>query len=90
MTAQLGLFEARARTSDPETSRDAAGRVDGQRLAMLVLYSLRLDGPATSHQLAERLNLDLVTVSPRLAPLERAGKVCRAGRRDKRTLWAAV
>jgi len=48
------------------------------------------DGDATSHELAERLGLSLVTVSPRLAPLRRKGLVVEAGRRDGRTVWRRV
>ena len=80
-------FTARARRSDPETSQEAAGRVDGKQLAARVLEELRA-GPGTAHEIAERMGLSLVTVSPRMKPLEVAGKVRRDGRRDGRTVWA--
>lgn len=88
---QLAIdFEARARRADPETSQEAAGRVDGKRMAERVLADLRANGPATSHEIAKRTGLDLVTVSPRMKPLETANLVKRAGRRDNRTVWEAL
>jgi DNA-binding MarR family transcriptional regulator len=83
-------FTAQARRSDPSTSRDAAARVDGKALAAQVHNELVRGGPGTSHELAERLNMSLVTVSPRMKPLEDAGKVKRCGKRDGRTVWAAA
>jgi DNA-binding transcriptional ArsR family regulator len=89
---QLGLdFSAHARRSDPETSKAAAGSVDAVGLALVVLESLRQHGPATAHELADRLSLQLVTVSPRLKPLEDRGKVRRAQeKRQGRTVWIAT
>lgn len=91
MSEQLAIdFTPRARSRDPSTSHAAAARVDGSELAGKVLVSLRIDGPATSHELAERLGLSLVTVSPRMKPLETAGKVARDGKREGRTVWRAT
>lgn len=92
MTHQLDAFSdfvPRARRTDPDTSRSAAARIDGSGLAERVLGALA-DGDATTHELAERLGLSLVTVSPRLAPLRRKGLVVEAGRRDGRTVWRRV
>lgn len=89
---QLSLdapLRALARTQDPATSHAAAARVDAPKISDLVLAELRAHGPGTSHDLAARLGLSLVTVSPRLKPLELAGKVERRGTEDKRTVWAA-
>jgi DNA-binding transcriptional ArsR family regulator len=83
-------FTAKARATDPATSRAAAATVDAHGIALQVLNELRSGGPGTSHELAERLGMQLVTVSPRMKPLEDAGKVRRAGRRDKRTVWEAI
>lgn len=77
----------RARNTDPATSHEAAAKVDGKALAERVLANLRDEGPGTSHDLAERMGLSLVTVSPRLKPLEEAGKVVRGPRRHGRTIW---
>jgi len=81
---------ARARTTDPRTSHDAAREIDTLSIEGRVVASLRLDGPATSHELAARLGLSLVTVSPRLRPLEELGLVRREGVRERRTVWGAV
>ena len=85
---QLGLLDymAWARKSDPQTSHAAAARIDGSKLAGLVLAELE-NGDGTVHELAERLNLSLVTVSPRMRPLELKGFVIRAGKRQGRTIW---
>ena len=91
MSSQLAIdFQALARRNDPATSHEAAQRVCGQELALRVLESLQTHGCATSHELAARLGLSLVTVSPRLKPLETFGKVQRVGRSQGRTVWAAV
>lgn len=83
-------FSAHARSRDPETSHEAAARVDGKRLAQLVLECLQRDGPGTSHDIADRLGLELVTVSPRMKPLETAGDVERVGKVSGRTVWRAL
>jgi hypothetical protein len=87
MTSQ---HEALARMTDPATSHEAAGRVDGKSLAAMVLAELKAGGAGTSHELAERMGLSLVTVSPRMRPLANAGKVIEDGKRSGRTVWKAV
>lgn len=82
-------FSALARRKDRDTAKEAAARTDGPSLAARVLEELRAHGPGTSHELAERLGLSLVTVSPRMAPLERAGHIEAAGTVNRRTLWKA-
>lgn len=90
MTAQLALdFSARARRNDPQTSKDAAGRVDGVQLARRVLDALRAGGAGSSHEIADRLGMPRDSISPRMKPLEIAGAVRRAGRRDGKTIWEA-
>src|SRR5215831_7052336 len=69
-----------ARRKDPLTSFQAAEAI-GQHvtaLETLVLDALKA-GPATTEELAARLDISLVTVSPRLRPLELKGKVRRKG-----------
>lgn len=83
-------FAAAARRTDPRTSHDAAASIDARGLAGQVLADLRDRGPGTSHEIAERMGLNLVTVSPRMRPLELAGKVRRDGKREGRTVWRAV
>lgn len=84
-----------ARATDPQTSLFAAKSLPTAHLERLVIESLRTHGDATSHELAERLNLSLVTVSPRLRPLEKRGSVERAGTKPGasgrlQTLWRAL
>lgn len=78
-----------ARRTNPSTSREAAAKVDGKGLAAQVLAELA-KGEGTTHELAQRLHLSLVTVSPRMAPLQRKGLVTMAGKRDGRTVWRRV
>lgn len=85
---ELPLF-AHARASDPETSHEAAASVNVAALEAKVLKVLRASGePKSSHQIAALLGLELVSISPRLKPLEERGLVKRAGRDGRRTLWA--
>jgi len=79
-----------ARVSDPQTSKRAAKSVRAGSLAERVLAELRAGGPGTTHELAERMDLSLVTVSPRMRPLEAAGQVERAGEWAGRTIWRAL
>lgn len=63
---------ALARSTDPVTSHAAAFGVDVTQLERRVLYTLTLvplNAGLTSEELAERLELAVVTVSPRLRPL---------------------
>lgn len=80
---------ARARTDDPDTSHVAATSVQGrtQSLRERILSSLEKRGGATTHTIALRLNESLVTISPRMKPLEDAGYVERAGKSHGRTWW---
>jgi len=84
--------QGRARHTDPDTSREAAESVDATRLQSLVLGALKSAGPSglTTEELSERLNLSLVTVSPRLSPMEKKGLVARAGRRPNRSGRTAI
>jgi len=88
---QLDAFAdiARARRSDPATSHQAAARVNGPKLADLVLAEISR-GEGTSHEIAARLGLSLVTVSPRMRPLQLQGRIEAGGRRDGRTVWRRV
>ena len=82
---------AGARNTDPQTSHDAAARVDGKGLCEMVLTYLLTVEDATAHEVAEALGLSLVTVSPRFKPLEGMRLIERTGeRRDRRQTWRAV
>lgn len=85
-----------ARRSDPKTSHRAARRISTTDLEGLVLASLKYAGEATSYELADRLSLSLVSVSPRLRPLVKKGAVIDSGRTKpgdngrSRTVWSAA
>lgn len=95
---QLPLdFVGRARSRDPQTSKEAGLKVNANGISARVLESLRQDGPASSHELAARLRMSLVTVSPRLRPLAKAGWVREKKRLDGQTekrdgciVWEAI
>jgi DNA-binding MarR family transcriptional regulator len=80
---------ALARTSDPATSHAAAADVSLRvnNIELQVLAALVLRGPSTSHDLADYTGLSLVTVSPRMAPLESRGLVKRFCVINRRTIW---
>ncbi|MBK8200375.1 MAG: hypothetical protein IPK75_18665 [Acidobacteria bacterium] len=78
---------ALARKTDPATSHEAAASVPVQDLELKVLAALVLRGPSSSHDIAAYIGVPLVSVSPRMAPLEARGLVERAGRTERRTLW---
>lgn len=85
-----------ARNSDPIPSDEAAGTVDATRLEEVCLRHIRFwpEG-CTSKQLAASTGLPLVTVSPRLKPLEQKGLIYRASEKRKYqsrvacTVWMA-
>jgi uncharacterized membrane protein len=90
MSTQPSLFDiptlwtksGASRRSDPETSKAAAKSLDTNALESLVLETLRKHlGGLTSHEVASLTGLSLVTVSPRMAPLVRKGKICDSGER---------
>lgn len=81
------------RYNDPDTSKEAALSVNATRLEELFLGVLaRHPDGRTSHQVADALNIPLVSISPRTAPLVRKGKIYKAGERAgengrMRTVW---
>ena len=77
-----------ARSSDPETSHDAAARVDVARAEGRVLDCLRVLGKANNNEIAEYLGCRVNASSPRIAPLCRKGLVRNSGeRRDRQIVW---
>ena len=83
-----------ARSSDPATSYAAAESIRASIPALeeAVLSALRTAGPTglTTEQLADRMRMSLVTVSPRLAPLAVKGLVRQDGRRMNRSGRTAI
>ncbi len=89
---ESGQTDALARSSDPDTSKDAAARVNVSKRERQVLDALKsLGDKATTREIADRSGVELLTVSPRLKPLEAKGLVRRTeARRDGAIVWAVV
>jgi predicted ArsR family transcriptional regulator len=83
-----------ARYTDPSTSHDAAESIDTTQLERMVFNVLKEYGPQTSEQVAEKLKMPLVSISPRFRPLANKGKIIDSGERFKNKsgrcaiLWA--
>lgn len=79
-----------ARSTDPGTSHAALASIGSDcTVRAKILASLQTYGPSTSHEIAERTGLSLVTVSPTIAPLRRKDLVIDTNiKRDGRTVWA--
>jgi hypothetical protein len=79
MNDELDLFgtDAYARSGDPTTSHIAAESVRMADLEARVYGELKQLGVfgATVYEMADRLDLPVVSVSPRFRPLVRKGKV---------------
>lgn len=75
------LFSGAARRQDPDTAKRAARAVEAEEISVLVTYCLRQHGPQTAEEIADRLGRELGSITPRLAPLERAGLIARTGDR---------
>lgn len=82
-----------ARTNDPRTSREAAA-VDRSTLSERVLTVIRgghyepREAGWTGHELAEILEVPLNSVTPRLAPLRKAGLIKASNhRRNGQIAW---
>jgi predicted transcriptional regulator len=74
----------RARRNDPDTSKKAAASVKVADLEARVLDALRDHGDGlTTHELSKLLDVDLVSVSPRLRPLSNKNLVRDSGERRR-------
>jgi DNA-binding MarR family transcriptional regulator len=64
---------ALARNTDPETSKEAANRVETSNVETLVLLAIQRTGKrgATTKELEKSLGVARVTISPRMKPLAR-------------------
>jgi hypothetical protein len=71
-----------ARHSDPFTSQIAAGSIDATALELIVYtYLSNARRALTALEIARGIPMDIRSVSPRLAPLERKGIVERSDKR---------
>lgn len=87
MSEQQSLFgepeknPGAARHSDPKTSKDAAKSVEATELEAVVLKAIVACGKrgTTTEELRNQLDIPLVSVSPRIAPLTRKGLIKDSG-----------
>lgn len=90
------MTRAYARTSDPISSDEAAETVPVTKLEAVCLSAIRASLLGlTSEELAMMTKLSLVTVSPRLRPLEQKGLIMKRGTSRNRSgrqaiVWKAV
>jgi DNA-binding MarR family transcriptional regulator len=92
----LDLFdppgEAYARRDDPETSHEAAKKVDATKREKQAIDGLRgLGGEGNSKEIAAFMGVDKWSISPRMKPLEKKGLVERTEkRRGGSIVWRLV
>jgi Mn-dependent DtxR family transcriptional regulator len=73
-------MNAYARNTDPDSSHNAAAAVDTKRLQLLVIQALNeTKVPMTSIDIAKHLGIHLVSISPRMKPLENLGQIICVG-----------
>lgn len=79
----------RARSSDPKESADTLASLDKAKASVQDrIFDALLKGGLTSHEIAERTGLSLVTVSPMIKPMRQAGILVNTGeRRGRRSVW---
>ena len=76
---------ARVRRSDPETAKAAAASLEREMLGRLdqrILDHLESFGPRTSREVADAIDVDRQSVSPRFVHLVEAGLVAEDGKRE--------
>lgn len=84
------------RTKDPETSVKAAKSIDATKLELRVFDCICASGLTgrTSEEIATEINMELGSITPRMAPLEQKGLISRtetrrAGKSGRgRIVWA--
>jgi len=86
-----------SRSTDPMTSKKAAESVDATKLEKMVLEAVKRSGEKgmTCEEVADKIEMEVVSVSPRFAPLKRKGLIYRtdlrrAGKSGRgRIIWKA-
>lgn len=82
MSTGLPLLDyAKARRRDPQTSHDAAAKVDVTQGESLVIEALTRFGPMNTREIASKIGRPRENISSRLRPLERKGVVKDSGER---------
>lgn len=72
-----------ARRTDPESSHEAAAKVDASRLERLVWITLLEIGTSSAEEVADYLNIDKQSITPRFAPLERKGLIVKTSEKHR-------
>lgn len=75
--------EGLARNTDPPTAKLAGMGMDATRMEEVVVAALQQHGPMTTEQLADKTGQSLVSISPRLRPLEKKCRVQDSGRKAR-------
>lgn len=73
---------ALARRTDPETSHQAAARVNVTKREQVVLDALDEYGPMTSEELAAATGTEIPAITPRFRPLANKGLIVEARNQD--------
>jgi hypothetical protein len=83
---------AYARKDDPATSKRAAASVKVNAKEQIVIDTLTRFGPLTTRQVSEKSGADLQSITPRMKPLEKKGKIarCDPAPGESRTVWRLV
>ena len=86
------LFNARARTTDPDTSHDAADLMNRtgatSRHARFIVTALTRYGPLTGKEIADQTTLTQIQIMRRMSELRDAGLVEDTGdRRERQIVW---
>ena len=80
-----------ARSTDPIQSHLTVDSILSGTIRERIVACLKQYGRQSSHDLAERLGVSLVTVSPMIKPLRKLGMVRDSGViANRRTLWEAA
>lgn len=80
-----------ARNSDPDTSKFAAAGIESKKVGEVILRLLKANpNGLTTEELAHLSGISLVTISPRLKPMESNGLVERRGTRPNQSGRQAI
>jgi transcription initiation factor IIE alpha subunit len=77
----MNLEPAFARSTDPETAHEAAAKVNMNYIGEKVVDIIVKHGPGTTEEFSQFSGIRLVSISPTMVKLERAGYVVRDGKR---------
>jgi hypothetical protein len=80
--------DSHARAADPQTSHDAAAKVGGGKLVDLILVALTNNPQGlVGKDIAIAVGRPLNSITPRFAPMRRAGYIHAAGKSEKQIVW---